>query len=92
MTGVGAYCPAHQTERDNARGTTSQRGYGHAHRKRRAAANADRCVTCGKPITKRRADLGHDDRDRGRYRGLECWDCNRGTNSRPPRDSLTPGG
>jgi hypothetical protein len=86
--GVGAYCPSHQAQRDQARGGTSGRGYGWTHRKRRAAATADQCVTCSKPITKRRADLGHDDLDRTRYRGLECWDCNRGTSGRPPRAAI----
>ena len=88
VPGAGAYCTAHQTERDKARGSTSSRGYGHAHRRRRAAARADRCASCGKPISKARADLGHEDNDRTRYRGLECWDCNRGTTGRPPRDTL----
>lgn len=65
-------------------GTTSQRGYGGAHRKLRARlapqvnAGLVDCWRCGQRIERGSAwDLGHDDRDRSKYKGPEHVSCNR---------------
>ena len=65
---------------------TSARGDGHQHQKRReriarvVAAGGVRCWRCGRPIHPREPwDLGHDDRDRSRYRGPEHAACDRAT-------------
>ena len=77
------------------RRSTSQRGYGAAHQAlRRAlapvvAAGLVRCWRCGRRIRPGEAfDLGHDDIDRGRYRGPEHVACNRGTSSRRFRSQV----
>jgi hypothetical protein len=66
------------------RRSTVSRGYGGEHqalRKRIAklvAAGGAVCWRCGRPILPWMAwDLGHDDYDRGIYRGPECRHCNR---------------
>ena len=63
--------------------TTSERGYGPAHRELRANyqrvvdAGAAECWRCGQPIKPGDAwHLGHDDHDRTKYRGIECPPCN----------------
>jgi hypothetical protein len=63
---------------------TTRRGYGWAHQKLRAqlapyvAAGVVRCWRCGRNIEPDEPwDLGHDDRDRSRYRGPEHRACNR---------------
>ncbi|HET9199234.1 MAG TPA: hypothetical protein VFN92_13390 [Solirubrobacterales bacterium] len=73
-------------------GSTTRRGYGHAHQKLRAKlkllvdAGGVRCWRCGKLIhPSERWDLGHDDRDRRRYKGPEHLKCNRATATRRRR-------
>ena len=80
-----------------ARPSTTQRGYGHKHQQLRkreerkvkaGLAYCWRCLSEGK--SKEEAwippdsdwDLGHDDKDRSRYRGPEHAACNRRTSSR----------
>jgi hypothetical protein len=79
-----ARCPSCQAQWQAARGTTTQRGYGHLHRQLRAQAIAtyqpsDLCWRCLEPLGPDPTvlDLGHTD-DRTGYRGLEHADCNRG--------------
>lgn len=67
------YCPQHEREHEQARGTRQQRGYDSAHVKLRAAWQARidagediRCADgCGTRITGRTWDLGHTDDRRG---------------------------
>lgn len=73
-----------------SKGTTTQRGYGSAHKARRAReartvkAGEAKCWRCGYPIHPNQDwDLGHDDHDRSRYRGPEhryAADCPAGGN------------
>lgn len=77
-------CAAHKR-------TTSQRGYGPAHVRLRNEYQAKLdsgitlyCWRCDKPIDPTRWDLGHDDNDRGTYRGPECVPCNRSSAARTP--------
>lgn len=65
------------------RGTTTQRGYGHGHRKTRAALEAavasgnTRCARCGRPIKPGQPwDLDHTP-DRTGYLGASHAHCNR---------------
>lgn len=67
-----------------ARPTTGQRGYGRSHKEERArwAPKVDAglvdCARCGQRLEPGRPwDLGHDDRDRGKYNGPEHLTCNR---------------
>ena len=94
LTPTGNRCPTCERQRDRARGTSTQRGYGAAHQKQRAALAAAQaagetltCWRCGKPITGP-FDLGHDDHDRTQYRGPEHPACNRATAGR----RISPGG
>lgn len=77
------------------KGSTTQRGYGTPHQKlrKRWQARIDsgeevvcwRCAEQGEPhpiLPGDAWDLGHDDTDRGRYRGPECVAGNRATNGR----------
>ena len=72
-------CPTHTRERDKARGTTTQRGYGSAHQReakawQRKVATGARilCWRCNEPITDPTdVHLGHDDNDRSVTRGPE---------------------
>jgi hypothetical protein len=73
-------CPAHQRPRP----TTTQRGYGPAHRRLRDQLIAtyqptDLCWRCGQPLgpDSSMLDLGHTD-DRLGYMGLEHAACSRG--------------
>ncbi|WP_082921109.1 hypothetical protein [Rhodococcus sp. HS-D2] len=82
-------CLEHRRQVEQARGTTAQRGYGSAHQHTRKAwrpaveAGRVRCARCRRPIRPGQAwDLGHDDRDRSRYRGPEHVACNRATAGR----------
>ena len=67
------------------RGSTQERGYGYNHQliRRRWQERIDsgeevRCWRCGRLIVPGMAwDLGHDDNDRGVYRGPECVHGNR---------------
>lgn len=78
-------CDIHRKQRDKARGTKQERGYGVAHqRKRKAwvpkvAAGTVNCWRCGLRISPLEPwDLGHDDLDRTIWRGPEHVRCNRG--------------
>lgn len=81
-------------------GTTSQRGYGTAHKRLRkqyepkVAAGLITCWRCDQRIAPHQPwDLGHDDDDRSQYRGPEHVACNRATGGRrlqltgPPVDT-----
>lgn len=76
-------CPAHERDRDRARGTRQERGYdanhfrlrGHYQARMDAGETFD-CWRCGDQIDPTRWHLGHDDRDRTVYRGPECPPCN----------------
>jgi hypothetical protein len=67
------------------RPTTAERGYDYKHVQLRRALLAampdgQPCAGCGRPMFRSQArylDLGHDDHDRTRYRGLEHRRCNR---------------
>ena len=77
------YCPEHAQAYEHRRGTTTQRGYGHAHQQARAQA-AHRvntltatCHRCNLIILPTEAwDLGHSD-DRTTWIGPEHARCNR---------------
>jgi hypothetical protein len=78
-------CAGHYLIKERMRGTTTQRGYGHAHQQRRAQDLAtyhpsDPCPRCGQPLgpDPTLLDEGHTD-DRAGYEGLTHADCNRGT-------------
>lgn len=91
-----------QNRRSEGRGakpkkTTAERGYGHEHKKQRAAieplvrsgkAVCWRCIAEGVPKEQAKIrpdepwDLGHDDHDRSRYRGPEHVRCNRAAGGR----------
>lgn len=84
-------CPGCQqlaTARRQARPNTTSRGYGAKHQRLREQLLASfqrgqLCARCGRPITSRSdAQLGHDDHDRTRYRGLEHVRCNEATSGR----------
>ena len=75
-------CPNCARLADRARGTTTQRGYGAQHQRRRATIQAAidagtpiHCWRCGKRITGRRWALDHAE-DRATYRGPACEQCN----------------
>lgn len=81
---AGRYCEQHNREYEQARGTSTARGYDQAHRARRAAwaTHVSRglvtCWRCGQPIEAGAPwDLGHDDHDRNITRGPEHATCNR---------------
>lgn len=76
------YCPTHARERDQARGTRQQRGYGTKHIKERARwariiAHTDiPCSRCHEPITSTDEwQLDHND-DRTGYLGPSHKGCN----------------
>lgn len=84
-------CPTHTREKDKARGTRQERGYGVAHeaeRKRWAplvATGGVKCWRCTEHINGDEPwDMGHDDRvnDPKTYRGPEHVRCNRATAGR----------
>ena len=82
----GAYrglCPTHRKERDAARGSRADRGYGADHqRARRAwqrridAGEPVRCWRCGALVAGTDWHLGHSDADRSITHGPECAGCN----------------
>lgn len=79
---TAGYCPTHARERDKARGSKQQRGYGAAHIHERAkwAAIIARtdvpCSRCHQPISAGMAwQLDHTD-DRTGYRGPSHKACN----------------
>lgn len=76
------YCPKHQAEADKARGTTTQRGYGHEHQELRkqwaptVARGGVICRKCGDTIQPGTTwHLGHTD-DRTAWTGPEHDGCN----------------
>jgi hypothetical protein len=74
-------CPDHERERDKARGTPAERGYGPEHQRERAAllpeAYGTQCIHCGEYMWPHQAlDLDHND-DRTSYRGIVHARCNR---------------
>lgn len=77
------WCPTHAREHEQQRGRPSQRGYDHAHTKRRAhyQARLDRgetfpCAKCQHSVTKHHDwHLGHTD-DRRHHTGPEHAHCN----------------
>lgn len=80
------YCPTHARQYEQRRGSSTARGYDHAHRTRAEAYRAQvraghpiRCWRCGQLITNPDdLDLGHDDNDRSVTRGPEhARACNR---------------
>jgi hypothetical protein len=82
-------CPTHTRERDKARGTRQERGYGAEHDAERkrwdplVATGNVKCWRCGDYIPATHPfDLGHDDSDRTKYRGPEHPACNRATAGR----------
>lgn len=90
-------CHTHTRQRDQQQGTRQQRGYDKAHDKLRktwapkVAGGKVNCWRCGQRISPLEPwDLGHDDLDRGTYRGPEHRACNRG--KRPRKTDIAPGG
>ncbi len=82
-------CHDHERERDKARGTSSERGYGKAHQalrrqwEPRVEAGTVNCARCHAPIEPGTPwDLGHNDYDRTKYTGPEHELCNRAVSSR----------
>lgn len=82
-------CPDHTRQLDRARGTRQQRGYGLEHEAERkrwsplVATGGVKCWRCRERISADEPwDLGHDDRDRSKYRGPEHVRCNRATAAR----------
>lgn len=76
-------CATHAREVAKARGTTTERGYGHSHVKTRreweplVAIGSVRCSRCRRYIKPDEAwHLDHDDNDRTKYRGPSCAKCN----------------
>lgn len=87
-------CERHRGERERARGTRQQRGYGAEHDRLRAEYQRRmdagetftcwRCAEAGKPheVDPQHWHLGHDDDDRSIYRGPECPAGNLATSQR----------
>lgn len=85
-------CPDCTRTKDRARGTSTERGYGAAHQRLRRryqikmeAGETFDCWRCGREIDLDAWHLGHDDDDRGVYRGPECVPCNEATAGRSNR-------
>lgn len=87
----GGRCTVHQAEHEQARGTTTARGYGASHQAERrrwaaiirrnggiecASKTSARCIGIIGPDD--RWDLGHN-ADRSAWTGPECIPCNRAT-------------
>jgi hypothetical protein len=83
-------CLAHRRQAEQARGSTTERGYGAAHQALRAQwkfkvdTGTVPCARCGKTIRADDAwDLGHDDSNRNKYAGPEhANECNRAAGGR----------
>lgn len=82
-------CPAHESQRNRQRGSSTARGYDREHERLREAwrpeveAGLVDCWRCGQHINGRdQWHLGHDDNDRSVYRGPEHVDCNCATKGR----------
>lgn len=80
---AGSYCTEHTRERDKARGTTTQRGYGATHQRARqqikpaVEAGQVTCARCFKPIAPGEPwQLDHQDEDRTKYLGPSHKLCN----------------
>lgn len=78
-----SYCTQHTRERDKARGTTTQRGYGAAHQRARQQAKPAveagqvLCARCRQPIAPGEPwQLDHSDEDRTKYLGPSHKLCN----------------
>lgn len=76
-------CPTHTRQRDRARGTKAERGYGADFQRQRRTwqhriDNGERvtCWRCGAVLVGRAWHLGHDDNNRNIIRGPECIGCN----------------
>jgi hypothetical protein len=85
LTNPGPRCPAHTPQ------TTTQRGYGWAHQRRRqriadlVEGGQAVCVRCGRRIPPGAEwDLDHSD-DRATWLGPSCRRCNRATSSKGRR-------
>lgn len=72
-----------------SQGTTTERGYGAQHQAKRrdyqkvVDAGAAECWRCTKPINPGDDwQLGHDDDDRSKYKGIECVKCNESAGGR----------
>lgn len=82
-TGQGPRCQACERHHDRARGTRQERGYDRNHELVREELLAqwqpgDRCAIGGEQLwDKSKLDLAHNATRTG-YRGLACWDHNRG--------------
>jgi hypothetical protein len=91
-------CIAHRRQAEQARGTTTERGYGAAHQALRAQwkRNVDTgnvlCARCGEPIRPDQTwDLGHNDSDRSKYAGPEhANQCNRAAGGRMAQHGPLP--
>ena len=77
-------CDEHRRAKDRERGTSSERGYDAAHQAERrlwvglVATGNVKCWRCHEHISSDEPwDLGHDDEDRGKWRGPEHQRCNR---------------
>ena len=82
-------CLDHRRAYERGRGTRQARGYDATHEAERArwepivATGGVRCWRCLVLLDPELPwDLGHDDRDRTKYRGPECVRCNRATSTR----------
>ena len=78
------------------RPTTTQRGYGAAHQRKRAEyqakvdAGGAKCWRCHKPVNPGDEwHLGHDDYDRSKYKGIECPQCNLGVGGKAGAAALS---
>lgn len=83
-------CATHQAEYEAARGTSTQRGYGTAHRRTRARLLPDAygkpCHLCGElMLTGQRLALDHTP-DRTGYRGMAHEWCNNADGGRRAHD------
>lgn len=83
------HCLEHTRERDKARGTRQERGYGREHdalrrhyQRRMDAGQVYACWRCGGDIDPTSWTLGHCDDDRSKYHGPECPPCDYATSGR----------
>ena len=82
-------CDKHRKQREQIRGTSTQRGYSYTHQQRRKAfqtrmdaGQSFTCWRCHKPIDPTNWTLGHCDNDRAKYHGPECPPCDYATAGR----------
>ncbi|KNX39495.1 hypothetical protein VV01_14565 [Luteipulveratus halotolerans] len=73
-------CPTHERQRDQARGTPAERGYGSDHRRTRAQllpqAIGQPCHFCGEPMNEGQPLALDHTEDRSGYRGMAHLSCN----------------